>query len=42
VELPAADALQKVTEQAKSEPQLADYIASAAPRVIPVFAIHRV
>ncbi len=39
--LPDADAAGLVERQAESTPQLADYVANAAPRVIPVFAINR-
>lgn len=36
------DARKRVEAQARSVPQFAAYVESAAPRVIPVFAIHRV
>ncbi len=39
--LPAADAERLVSRQAESTPQLAEYIASASPRAIPVFEITR-
>ena len=42
VELSEADARQKISHQAKGVPQLAEYVASAAPREIPVFSITRV
>lgn len=41
VELPEADATRKLSSQAESVPQFAEYVASAAPRVIPVFSINR-
>ncbi len=42
VELAEADARQRVQKQAESTPQLAGYVESAAPRVIPVFSIQRI
>jgi deazaflavin-dependent oxidoreductase (nitroreductase family) len=39
--LPDADADRLVSRQAESAPQLAEYVASASPRVIPVFSINR-
>jgi len=42
IQLPEADARRKVEAQARSVPQFAAYVASAAPREIPVFRIARV
>jgi deazaflavin-dependent oxidoreductase (nitroreductase family) len=42
VELPEPDAQRKLQRQAATVPQLADYVSSAAPRVIPVFSINPV
>lgn len=42
VELGEAEARRKLQEQASAAPQFADYVASAAPRRIPVFSITRV
>jgi deazaflavin-dependent oxidoreductase (nitroreductase family) len=42
VELSEADARQKIQHHAGCTPQLAEYVKSAAPRVIPVFSITRV
>ena len=42
VELPEAEARQKIEFQAGSVPQFAAYVKSAAPRTIPVFSIARV
>jgi deazaflavin-dependent oxidoreductase (nitroreductase family) len=42
LDLPEAEARQKVQAQASSVQAFADYVASAAPRVIPVFSINRV
>jgi len=42
LELPEAEARQKRQDQASSVPQFAEYVASAAPRVIPVFSIKRI
>ncbi len=41
LELGEADAGRKIREQAETVPQFAQYVASAAPRVIPVFSIAR-
>jgi deazaflavin-dependent oxidoreductase (nitroreductase family) len=41
-ELPAAAARQLIQQHASTTPQLAGYVASAAPRAIPVFSITRV
>lgn len=41
LELPEAEARQKRQDQASSVPQFAEYVTTAAPRVIPVFSIHR-
>lgn len=42
LELPERAARQKLHDQASAVPQFAEYVASAAPRVIPVFSIQRV
>lgn len=42
LELPEAEARQKRQDQASSVPQFAEYVSTAAPRVIPVFSIHRI
>ena len=41
VELPAAEAAAKLAAQAALMPQFAEYVKSAAPRVIPAFSITR-
>ena len=41
VELPAAEGAAKLDAQAALMPQFAEYVKSAAPRVIPAFAITR-
>ena len=41
VELPVVDAARKVRRQAEAVAQFAEYVASALPRVIPVFSIER-
>ena len=41
-ELPAANARQLIQQHASTTPQLAGYVAAAAPRAIPVFSITRV
>lgn len=41
IELPVADAARKLSRQAESVPQFAEYVACAAARVIPVFSINR-
>jgi deazaflavin-dependent oxidoreductase (nitroreductase family) len=41
-ELPADEAAARLTEQAQLMPQFADYVTSAAPRVIPAFRIERI
>ena len=41
IELPAHEASVIVQQRTKSTPQLAEYVATAAPRVIPVFEINR-
>ena len=41
VELPEAEARERVDAHARSNPQLAEYVKSAAPRRIPVFVIER-
>lgn len=42
VELPEADAREKVEGQVRTVPQFAGYVESAAPRAIPVFSIARI
>ena len=42
VQLPEAEAERRVRSHAESTPQLAQYVSSAAPRVIPVFSINRI
>ncbi len=42
LQLDDAAAERKVQSQIKTIPQFAEYVASAAPRVIPVFSIHRI
>jgi deazaflavin-dependent oxidoreductase (nitroreductase family) len=42
LQLPEAEARQKVQDQSRAVPQFAKYVESAAPRVIPVFSITRV
>jgi len=42
VELPGAEGTRIVGRRAESNPQLAAYITSAAPRAIPVFSINRI
>jgi deazaflavin-dependent oxidoreductase (nitroreductase family) len=42
VPLDEAEAAKKVRSQAESVPQFAEYVAAAAPRVIPVFSIERI
>ncbi len=41
-ELPAADAAAALAAQAALIPQFGDYVTSAAPRIIPAFAIDRI
>jgi deazaflavin-dependent oxidoreductase (nitroreductase family) len=41
-QLPAAAARERVAEQARNSEQFAGYLASAAPREIPVFSIQRI
>lgn len=40
VELPEADAQSMLQAHAKEQPQLAQYLASAAPRRVPVFSVN--
>jgi deazaflavin-dependent oxidoreductase (nitroreductase family) len=41
IQMPEDEAAKKVRAQAESTPQFSEYVASAAPRVIPVFSIRR-
>lgn len=41
VELPADEAAARIQEQATFMPQFAEYVESAAPRVIPAFKVER-
>jgi len=42
LELPEAERSKKVERQARTTPQFAAYLKSAAPRAIPVFSIERI